>query len=363
MRLHFDILVLLISHLDRTDLLSLMQVCRSLHSALVPQLLRLHPTIRRTKQLMSFCQFILTDVPMRFRYLQRLSLAISYVWSPRISEMLLEVFRHAIHLEELGVLDCGFLEGDPELLSAIAALTNIKTLCIRYPTKVARDLLMRMQSQIIRVDVSFSKVARHRLDPVDLLSNCRDTVTTLCMSLPRFGDIDIQFPALTKLALKCHQCLRTFPLVSAYPNVRDLTVTMCRGMCGHGGFDPEPVHRYEHDIENFRKENVLSRQLGSWRSLEHVRGDASSLYHLALDCHAQRVDLTDLMPTDLTKFATIMRDLKPCILRLELHTDTFLSELLPALMRYIPADLHGLCFVFEIGSMPGDLKLYLVSTG
>ncbi len=338
-----------------------MRVCRSLHAALVPHLLRSHPVIQRTKQLLSFSQFVMTDAPMRFVYLQRLSIAISYVWSKRIVGMLCTVFQYSTHLEELGILDCGCLE-DPEIPSAIAALTSIRTLLLRYPTQAARDMLHQMRSQLTRVEVSFSKVPRHYMDPIELLASCHDSLATLCMSLPRFSEVrlGLQYPALTKLVLKCHQAIHAAPLLHHYPNVRHFTVTMCEGQCGHGGLQPEHIRRDDADIEEMRAVNTLDRAY-SWKTLDVLRGDVPSIYHLSLNCPVQRLEILEVEAKDISRFGKVMTDMKPNALEVIVKSSAFNVDVLPPLMRHMPMELHSLKFDIEADELTGQVKTSMVS--
>ncbi|KAI0699654.1 hypothetical protein BC835DRAFT_521550 [Cytidiella melzeri] len=362
LNLHFDILVLLASHLGRSDLLSLMRVCRSLHSALVPHLLRSHPTIRLTKQLLSFCQFVMIDVPMRFIYLQRLSISISYVYSTQIAHTLRKVFQHATHLEELGILDCGFMEGNSGIPAAIAALTSIRTLVLRHPTHVALDMLAEMCSQPTRVEVSFSNNPRHRLDPIELLENCRTSLVTLCMSLPRFSEVrlGLQYTALTKLVLKCHRAILASPVIYHYPNVRQLTVTMCDGFCGHGGTNSKRVKRDNVEIEDTRSINS-STQTYSWSSLDLLRGHIPGIYSLALNCPVQRLELTEVATNEIGRFGHIMKDVRPSILEVQLNSVSFDLKSLSTLMQQAPKDLHSLTVDIVAAEVSGDLQTSMVS--
>ncbi|KAI0093830.1 hypothetical protein BDY19DRAFT_1053255 [Irpex rosettiformis] len=357
LNLHYDILVLLASHLRRSDLLSLMQVCRSLYAALVPHLLRSHPIILRTNQLLSFSEFVLTDAPMRFVYLQRLSIGISYVWSKRIADTLRDVLRYSTHLEELCILDCGCLEGYPEVASAIAALTCIRTLTLRYPTQAARSLILQMCSRVTRVEISFSKVPRHYMDPVELLVNCRDSLMTLCMSLPRYSQVrlGIQYMALTRLVLKCHRAMQASPLLYHYPNVRHFTITMCEGHCGHGGFHPKYIRRDDVKIEEMRMVNTLDRTY-SWGSLDILRGDVHSIYHLALNCPVQRLELVDVGTADISRFDKVMSDIRPSAL--EVETNSMESDLggLSTFMQHMPMELHSLTITTTSDEVTGDLQ-------
>ena len=276
--------------------------------------------------------------------------------------MLRTVFEYSTHLEELGILDCGCLEGYPEIASAIAALTCIRTLTLRYPTQVARDMLHQMHSRTARVEISFSKVSRHYMDPVELLMNWRDSLVTLCMSLPRYSEVrlGIQYTALTKLVLKCHQAIQASPLLYHYPNVRHFTITMCEGQCGHGGLHPKYIRRDDANIEEMRVINTHDRTF-SWESLDVLRGDVHSIYHLALHCPVHRLELVDVGATDVFRFATIMTDIGPSALEVEAKSMAFDLEVLSTLMQHMPAGLQSLSITIASDTITGDLQTSMVS--
>lgn len=361
MHLHFDILVLVISHLKKADLLSLMQGCRSLHAALVPHLLRMRYTISRTDQLLSFCQFMLADAPGRSVYLQRFNLDMSFFWSQRVADLFRQVLQNATHLEEFALLDCACLDANPEVASAIANLTNLKTLRLQCPTPVASDMLQRIRSTITNANLAcngdFECEARRVLDATELLSLCRESIVTLCMTPPRSTKLGVQYTSLTKLELRLRFYTVASHIMHSFPNVRYLTATMVRASkeCSFRG--------KAEDIEAARERNLEDGSMQSWPLLEHVRGDTIGLYHLALNRHIGRLDFVDGASLDVEKFTTILNDYRSEKLMVKLFVSScgLNATELRKLVARIPDHFLCLSYVLQLRIDSGNLGDVIVS--
>lgn len=307
---------------------------------------------------MSFSQFVSVDTPMRVVYLQRLSIAISYVWSSRIAEMLCKIFRHATHLDELCILDCGFLEGYPEVPATIAALKSLRTFVIRQPTQSARDMLARMTSRVTKVDISFSRIASQRFDPVELLAPWRKSLAALCISLPNFTHVrpGLQYTALTKLVLKCHDCIPAASVLYHYPNVRHFTVTMCVGECGHGGVNAKIIRWDDTEIEAMRASNGHP-EVDSWPLLDVLTGDIPAIYHLALKCPVRRLDLN---VTSHHRLGSVLQDVKPKILKLSQKMFAFDKNSLTSLTQQMQHELRSLTIRLEVVYLDEEIQSLMV---
>ncbi|KAI0345026.1 hypothetical protein BDW22DRAFT_1482276 [Trametopsis cervina] len=358
LHLHFDVLVLVLEHLTRCEHLQLMCASRSLQTLLVPHLLRLPFTLRRTERLRAFNAFMLRDAPLRILHLHRLTIGLSYFWSTRLSEGFATVLRAARNLEELSLLDAGLLEDAGDVPHAIAAMPALRRLKVCFPQDAALAMLRAVEAPLTRVDVSFKKAKRFAGDPVALLAKQHASLAELCVSLPRFADAPdeseasggVRFEALTELIIKCHQAFRVAPVVYHYPNVRRLTVLMCAGHCWHGG-GPSTIVRDEAEIEAMHEANGRERA-HVWTRLQHVRVDAASLYAMNLACAAPSVDVVDVGESDVPRIGPVLKALKPAKLVLRIKQRCFWAHGLGFVQDVLPSSVQSVAVAIDDAPAP-----------
>ncbi len=360
--MHYDVLVLIVSHMSRIDLLSVMGACRTLHSMLVPHLLAISHNLRRTNQLVSFCHFMLDDKPLRFLYLRDLTISLTFVSSPLLSDLLAKVLRQACKLQGLG-LHCGILEGDSRISEAIAAHTGLRKLSLRYPGSGARQMLICMQSPIEVVEVIMSEASEGGIvDPGSLLTGFCSTLTSLSATLARFSTTGIQYPHLTTLELNCCNNLDIGPLIHLFPNVRNLKIVTCQGLCSHHEHNSQAVIVDESDVKLHRLSNLVvqSELLLQWRTLEYVQGDLPNLYCLAIRGSIRRLDIISADAGNADKLPAILTDLHPSSLFLDVNSDFYQD--LPELLQEATKGVCALLLIINKRSTFEEMKRLMVSS-
>lgn len=355
LQLPYDIVVLITAYLDKAEVLALMRVCRALNSSLDSTLLRLPITIRVTSRLISFCTYMLANSPTRCECLLSLTLDISFIWTSKISGTLVQIMQQAIHLQELGILDCSLLEEEASLLAAIEALPALKKLKLSSPTSAVRGMLRRMRSCLLHVDIVFPE-NRRRLEPKDLLGKHGPSLLSMTMAVFNVPDLGGQCPLLTRLILSSHRCILASRIAYSFPNLRRLMISTCPDHCSHRTSAATDL-----EFESTRAKNLAARDTYVRPPLEYLGGDVLSLYHLAIAGHVRQATVTFFPLARMGWLRSVLRDLRPHSLEIMLNAGASHPDDLRGLAFSEPHTVHCLSLSLDTGSSAVH-KAFIVSS-
>ncbi|KAJ3545050.1 hypothetical protein NM688_g5674 [Phlebia brevispora] len=307
MVLNFDVLLTVMSHLQGSELLPVMQSCRDLYTGGIPHLLRLPVVLRSRARILSFCYFILIE-PSRFQYLRSLEIRAPgrFQAGPK-ADLFLAMLMHATHLEEFKVLDCEILLSDERIPAAVAALTSLKSVSFPALNLAATSILATSQSPINKVEIGFwSDDAVGPDDPVPLLTLFTHSLRELRVTYAEFGRQDIQYPYLDVLVVDDCRFAQVQPLIKSFPNVRDLSLWT--------GQEDEDLEADE--VDEHRQMNISAQEEHTWDRLEFLRGDIRSLYLLGVTSHVPHLDVHSafLTPARANELAALLITNRPSTL-------------------------------------------------
>ncbi|KAI0659457.1 hypothetical protein C8Q70DRAFT_983760 [Cubamyces menziesii] len=294
---------------DQRDVSAMMRTCWSVYHLGVRRLLSMGAEIINNNQLISFCHFMRRNIYNANR-LSMLRLAIP-LSSPMDGcedsgsedsasdegyeplhgiPLLVHILPSLIGIRTLQINFCeGLLQCDDRLVDAFAALPSIHDLRIISFGLLSYDLLESIRSDIVHLCIEcsgdehgyFVPLDSMLPDPLDLLSRHNDTLKDLCLSYVdlaadtvRPGPSTSVYPHVRRLVLGAARFRELEILVNAFPNLRELDVTLCNIL----EFDPDCP----------RAEN---RTVRCWDALEHVCGDVYNIYRIGLTCPVARLDI------------------------------------------------------------------------
>ncbi|KAI0718015.1 hypothetical protein C8T65DRAFT_725944, partial [Cerioporus squamosus] len=304
--LPFDIFAILLQLLEtRRDINALMLASKDIYTEGIRHLLRFPITITDDKQLVSFCCFVLRDIPRCASNLRQLHICIPlklrhymdryrvYANDPdlRGASLMVRVLQKATRLEELSIDWCEeLLEREDRLVSSIASLSSFRSLRVSSFGLLSCELLQNVRSPLrtLEVDCWRPDVMQNGHDDLPLPyllgtlpAHCCQTLETLVVWYPNIGSRHaaeescraLRFPCVRTLSLRNPANLNLKFLVRAFPHLVRLEIMDV-------SFD-------EDDIEERHNANI---QEACWPSLQEVSGDGESLYALGLTSSVRRVD-------------------------------------------------------------------------
>ena len=317
--LNFDILHhIMAAAADKSIILSCMQTCRALNAAGVPILLRFPIKIRRHEQLASFCAFMLFKDPPRTQWLRQLQLSglCAYDFRLEIEErdpvldLLAQVLKRADHLEDLKIDAMEkSLERAPRLIRVLRNLTSVRSLSISDFGRMCCVLFLHMDiPRLRRLDLHLSGY----LSLSDPLKPFQDHLEELHIrgSVNIYG-FDFTMPRVTKLTLEDNDLLKVFvsPLLTSFPNLKSFgLITNTQPIFGHNLWESRHLL------------NQCQFYDDDWDQLSHVRGTELSLYVLGLNSSVEHLELVRFDEGSLPFLSTLLHDLRPTVLSLEMNT-------------------------------------------
>ena len=356
MYLNWDVLTTLFSHYEhRKDMLALMSTCHALRSAGTVYLLKFFVAILTDQHLASLCQFLLAGAPTRPATLKQLAIR-TYPTSAATVEMYLRVLAGANCLRNFEVW-CGSPTIDSRIYEAISRLPNLESLTIRNFASDKCQWLHNMQSPVRTVDISFQG---RPVDPVPLLASLAPSLEKLrvvfaCQGTDRST---VVYPHLRTLVTSSSAFEKIAPLVSAFPNLRDLTVFSCREEDDDGD-----------ELSVDRLENQQAQTMQCWEVMDRVLADVLLLYRLGLTCRVTRLEIPWLQstypdsaaPTFKDMFSTVLADTRPIILSLTIRPAFDISQFPAYMSASVPEELKKLIISLYITSET-DIFATLVSS-
>jgi hypothetical protein len=118
----------------------------------------------------------------------------------------------------------------------------------------------------------------------ELVIGWNGTGTTLPSALSKEG---IVFPLVRKLSWRSLEFINIGVLVDAFPALQDLRIC-------YSNTNASPLFRHgDAYYEQYRKRNLDIQATKKWDSLQHVRGEAMSVWWLGLACPVRHITLTD----------------------------------------------------------------------
>lgn len=292
------------------------RTCRTLHQVAPRILLAKKVRFYYPARFKSFCLFMLHhDKPDCFYHLRHLALHINRQWyrmGPQLGELLSTVLTRSTELEVLELGDTDFLSLDDRIPRALRALTKLHSLDFRSPTEHFFSMLKEMKAPLTYINAAFFNIV-DRPDPMPIFARFKDTLETLAIEWVEFEATGVQFPRLTSLDMAYCDYAELQPIVSCFPNLRNLNIVM------------DDDDWWDEDVEISRLDNLASQAHNSWTSLQCLSGDLRSLYMLGVRCRVNELQLSSWLDSDVDgqRLSIVLSDVCPAALEVELKVPGF----------------------------------------
>lgn len=295
--LNFDIIYLIIKHLDSYDALALSTICKAIHSIIVRHVLSSEVILGTPKEVSKFPDFLFADAPKRLPLLRSLSVTVDafamddyYVNVYSVFDLddeeslqpfrdfasfLTQVLTQSRHLKALCLdLSGYFFEQYPELRAAFIKYDGLTELKLYDVTEEVIPVVKDMHSSLRAITLQYPLES----EAVDFPSFLSCMTTHRRLQQVRLGEVERQSFQLDDEAHITWPEVRTLqicgmvtldPLVKAFPNVRSVEVEWLV-------FDSSP------DISPFQ-----------WTSLEYLNGKCEDIHQWTLRCPVRWLDITD----------------------------------------------------------------------
>lgn len=303
--LNYDILLEIAAASSWSDSAGLLNACRYLHSEGPKALLRKTIDLSAQDQLLHFLAFLrgsLDDV--RFKSVRSICLVFPGLKEVASSE-LSSVLPRLCNLSSLYVANSEYLRDD--LLSALGALTSLRTLSLRGAGQHTVKMLQSSQSKLVSIYISFppkndedaffDRYITQQDDwpqyhPVILLAHSRSTLRELeCDRWHTHPEVTpdpgIVYPEMRRLTMGSASYPLTVSFIRAYPNLTYLSIYT-------GESDDRPCSARERQrYDTHRNKNLLAQAPPgcSWQELKETSGALVDLYLLGLTCLIERMEL------------------------------------------------------------------------
>ena len=205
--LSFGAIFLVIQHLPYPrDVSAMMKTCRILHKAGIRSLLRFGATLETEADIVSFCTFVLADVPARAPFVRSIGITIkicialeeeedpsdylSVEGGAAALDSLAQVIRNATNLHALRMDSSDeFLERSPALRDAIAACQNLRCLRLGSIRDMTINLLAAMKSAPSEIELDCIDYKPHRSEPQNLYDVIGKHAETVEKLIVRYADM------------------------------------------------------------------------------------------------------------------------------------------------------------------------------
>ncbi|KAI0358144.1 hypothetical protein OH77DRAFT_1246488 [Trametes cingulata] len=353
-RLDCDTLDIVCAYLnDARTLLSVSLACHALRIIAAKRLLAVHPVILHDERsIRSFHRFLLADRTARSPYAREVLVRIDECdkeTREEVADLFIEVLVHLTHLESL-LIQCGrkFSEclRDTRIPLTISQLYTLRKLEISGWVDVAEDIVRTARSPLKELRASFDKplttdpsdpeqTAVLRLD--DLVSHLSPTLEVLHLQRTtiKLAAKGAQYPAIRS----AH-----FRGIEGPPWV-DILVHMFPNLCDTldlGAIDYSLVDAADTQVRA-RRINKERQEYASWKGLDCVVGDVTSLYMLGLACPVRHLMVDALCRHLKEQLGTALQDTLPTHLKLTImlahginvFEDLFPTEVIPKLTHLV----------------------------
>lgn len=352
MPLNFDILLVIISHIEEQGtLLSCMLCCRYLYYASTESLLLRPVKLPTYRSVISFSRFMHVEFPARFRWLQQLETSVNWFHEPIHEEQrrlgadsLLQVLKHATSLRSLKISAWGELVAmRPDLSDVLSDLTNIKELIISQANSFPFELFSTPRFSLTEVDIHF---VLPEVFPDELLSGSSWSLVRLCIRGPSvFQRSRAVYPNLLNLVLRqvALSSISTSALAQSFPNLVSLTIFAAWDDAG----DPT--------WSLIRQSNQEEFTHSTWLNLSQVEGTPLDIYALGIARSVTYLTVIDVKPSTIPLLNEIVASMGPTNLAVDLglqyFTDTQLESVI-SMERITELSLRYLSLTLDMSSGP-----------
>ncbi|KAI9058809.1 hypothetical protein FKP32DRAFT_1680516 [Trametes sanguinea] len=301
--LNLDILVHLMTFVDRKTLADLMLTSKMLNGEAAKERLRRGVQLFGPQAICSFLHFMCRAILCRLPYVKELdiapgvdglSLPLPLARQLAIFFFVLGVMPQYGRLRTLGVWSVEeLLRSDESLALAIARIPTIKHLTLEGVGPHARRLLGCMQCQLLSADITIARpddpsFFDNSLEPdptnpsMYVFGRSQETLCELRITDSLSASHCARYQNMTVLSLKLLEMPRISDYVRAFPKLKSLVIDV-----QSSGFDQS-----EMDVQRALNRREQATQ-GSWPRLNRYDGYPCTLYHLGITCPITSVELKD----------------------------------------------------------------------
>ncbi|KAI0759243.1 hypothetical protein BD413DRAFT_722529 [Trametes elegans] len=307
---------------DQGDVSALMRSSWTLYFVGIKRLLRLGVSIYTDEELVGFCQFMARNLPRCADFLTSLFICIErnridneilsrYTYELDDSDdsadllegapLLLPTIAQCTSLQNLTIHFCEeLLECDDRLMEAFASLTTLRQLRVSSFGLRTYDFVSTVRSPIVDIHVGCEALTQDVIwsqflilpDPFIMLRQHCTTLERISLRAVDTTELFVYldgtpltvFPRVHTLAIGGSRVLERTVLVDAFPNLRSLEVinTVFDYLYMENPPTEEEAHEMNRDDED--EDEV-------WPYLDHLSGDADSLYVLGVNRPVGRLDI------------------------------------------------------------------------
>ncbi|OCH85085.1 hypothetical protein OBBRIDRAFT_829116 [Obba rivulosa] len=322
-RLNLDIYDYIMSFLEPHDLAKMMRTCRTLHSAGTKYLVN-HPyPFCRPEILISYCRFVLRDIPRRCPALRAIHLNFrdlhphSLPSATQAIQLLIWVLSEVPSLQWSRIaIPSLVLDSFPELLLSPYSMRSLRSLTIRDCRMEHAKMIRKLHAPLEELDLCFqSAPSIHSQDIAWLLRRFAGTLRVLTVEGFPFGDeATTIFPHVRKLSVSvCDTSFSIGILYTLFPEVTDVTFVEQ---------DSEMLDITSQLLAQYHFRNGRCPIGSRWSQLQSLTGSVEDLYAMSLACQVDHL-IVSFESRGALKFSTVIKDAISRRLSLELiaHDD------------------------------------------
>lgn len=284
-RLDDDVLWLVMSLCSRPDLLSFMSTAHKFHRSGISILLR--DVSVNQDSVSPFCAFMLVDMNVRARLLQRLDMQI--VVTRKVKNRintLVAIIQGADNLRELSIGNLEeLLDFSPKLFDAIRSREGMTTIDFHDAGPLCAKLLSNLRSPLTRINID--GVRPVRIDWFAMITPFANTLEYIFFEttyLDALAELQTIFPRVDELwftpaVLKPNQTIYR-QLTHCFPCLTKL-------YCYSAGTQGEDISM--EDLHLCRSTNRANPPQVRWPALDLIDGLVDNFYALGLDCHVHKM--------------------------------------------------------------------------
>ncbi|KAI0073171.1 hypothetical protein K474DRAFT_241814 [Panus rudis PR-1116 ss-1] len=329
--LNNDVLLVMLSYLERHDLSMTMKTCKALHELCVPVILRA-PLTLSPENLISFRQFICATACDRGRYLRGIHLEWGSM-KPYVvvqKQAIVDILGSSPRLQSLSIQSLACLEYSgndaADTLNNIPALRRLRLAEI---TDHGWTVLSKVRFPLTHLDIATLRTTHTGFDGIPNVAQWADTLEGLSLNWCICRDISTSFPRLRRLRMNILPTVDIGSLLSSLPMLQSLRLEYAATF----GYPALAVQIHERNV-------LIQSRLAILPPIEEPILDTRTLYMLAPQFPVCTLWLTNLNDLFVGRDAIpdILQTLSPRQIRIGTMMVSILSYIGPNFLT--PASKH-----------------------
>lgn len=304
MKLNYDLLYLVMQHLELPQLMRMMHTCHAIYELRIPLVLKDITYNYRTNHSRLYHLLLLSN-PTRFIYVTRLIyLDLSLCGWLLKHNLLMDFLQLSNRIQELEMKISNCVAFRTEDIARIALLADLRHLKLHGPFAAA-ELLQILTAPLKSLEIhlfgySFGymdvPLRNHVLhDPIPSIERLGPSLESSSFVMHTSADLPVlftrgySFPVMRKLEWRSWNPIDVATLTSTFPNLDSLTVGFYGLMDDLHVIGSRPLSHEQ--MVAYRNQNYASQQWSTCRRLKYPEGSILSLWTLGLWCEVEVLNI------------------------------------------------------------------------